>query len=332
MKKLMSALVAGTALTLSMQATTAQAMEELTVGYFLEWPMPFLAAKADGSYDEALGMKVNWVSFETGTAMSAAMASGDVQISVSQGLPPFVVATSGGQDLQLVDVAVSYAENQGCAVRKDLEITKDSAGELAGKKVAVPLGTAAHYSFIRQMDHFGVPLDSLQIVDMPPPEGGNALAQGAVDFACGYGGGWATMREHGDVLLTGAEKQEIGILVFDVTSVPAAFAAENGDTLAKFLKVTADANSAWNDGKSDEMLAVIAEQSGMDLEAARSAIGTMSFPTIEEQLSEAWLGGTAAGFMKGVADVFVEAGSIDSALDSYEGALNVEPLKAAQGM
>ena len=72
MKKLMSALVAGTALTLSMQATTAQAMEELTVGYFLEWPMPFLAAKADGSYDEALGMKVNWVSFETGTARSAA--------------------------------------------------------------------------------------------------------------------------------------------------------------------------------------------------------------------------------------------------------------------
>ena len=128
------------------------------------------------------------------------------------------------------------------------------------------------------------------------------------------------------------KKQEIGILVFDVTSVPAAFAAENGETLAKFLKVTADANSAWNDGKSDEMLAVIAEQSGMDLEAARSAIGTMSFPTIEEQLSEAWLGGTAAGFMKGVADVFVEAGSIDSALDSYEGALNVEPLKAAQGM
>lgn len=327
-KKTLTSFAAGAVVALSAQAAAA----EITVGYFLEWPMPMLAAKADGSYDAALGTKVNWVSFETGTAMSAAMASGDVQISVSQGLPPFVVAVSGGQDLQLVDVAVSYAENQGCAVHSDLEITLETAGELAGKKVAVPLGTAAHYSFIRQMDHFGVPLDSLQIVDMAPPEGAAALSQKAVDFACGYGGGWARMQEYGDVLLDGEAKQEIGILVFDVTSVPAAYAAENGEELAKFLKVTADANAAWAANPSDEMLAVIAEQAGMDTDAAKSAISTMKFPSIDDQLSEAWLGGNAASFMKGVGDVFVEAGSIDSALDSYVDAVNTGPLASAKGM
>ncbi len=332
MKKFTLGMIAGAMTAIAAGPAVADGHGEITVAYFLEWPMPMMVAKASGAYDEALGMKVNWVSFETGTAMSAAMASGDVQIALSQGLPPFVVATSGGQDLQLVDVAVSYAENQGCAVHSDLEIDKDSAGELAGKKVAVPLGTAAHYSFIRQMNHFGVPLESLQIVDMPPPEGANALAQKSVDFACGYGGGWARMQEVGDVLLNGAEKQEIGILVFDVTSVPASFAAENGETLAKFLKVTADANAAWAANPTDEMMATIAEEAGMDLDAAKAAIATMSFPTIDEQLSEAWLGGTAAPFMKGVADVFVEAGSIDSALDSYEDALNTGPLEAAKGM
>ena len=217
--------VAGAVMALSAQSASA----EITVGYFLEWPMPFLAAKASGEYDEALGMKVNWVSFETGTAMSAAMASGDVQISVSQGVPPFVVATSGGQDIQVIDVAVSYSENDNCVVAEALEIDKDSAAELAGKKVAVPLGTAAHYGFLRQMDHFGVDLASLQIVDMAPPEGAAALSQGAVDFACGWGGGLARMKEYGNVLLTGAEKQELGILVFDVTSAPAAFIAENSE-------------------------------------------------------------------------------------------------------
>lgn len=322
-------------LAVAMLATTAQvakAADELTVAYFLEWPMPFLAAKASGAYDEALGTKVNWVSFETGTAMSAAMASGDVQIAVSQGVPPFVVATSGGQDLQTVDVAVSYSDNDNCVVHADLEIDKDSAGELAGKKVAVPLGTAAHYGFLRQMDHFGIPLDSLQIVDMPPPEGANALGQKAVDFACGYGGGLASMREYGNVLLTGTEKEELGILVFDVTSSPASFVAENGDVVAKFLAVTAAANAEWNANKSDEMLAVIAEQSGMDVDAAKGAISTMKFPSADEQLSEKWLGGNAATFMKGVADVFVTAGSIDSALDSYTDAVNSAPLSAAKGM
>lgn len=332
MKKTVTGFIAGATMVMTGQAALADGHGEITVAYFLEWPMPMMAAKASGAYDEALGKKVNWVSFETGTAMSAAMASGDVQIALSQGLPPFVVAVSGGQDLQLVDVAVSYAENQGCAVHKDLEITLETASELAGKKVAVPLGTAAHYSFIRQMDHFGVPLDSLQIVDMAPPEGASALSQKAVDFACGYGGGWARMQEYGDVLLDGDAKQEIGILVFDVTSVPATYAAENGEELAKFLKVTADANAEWAANPSDEMLAVIAQQAGMDMEAARSAIATMKFPSVDDQLSEAWLGGNAATFMKGVADVFVNAGSIDSALDSYEGAVNTAPLEAAKGM
>lgn len=328
MKKTACAFVAGAVMAISAQSASA----EITVGYFLEWPMPMLAGKNSGAYDEALGMKVNWVSFETGTAMSAAMASGDVQMSVSQGVPPFVVAASGGQDIQIVDVAVSYSENDGCVVRADLEIDKDSASELAGKKVAVPLGTAAHYGFLRQMDHFGIDLASLQIVDMAPPEGAAALSQGAVDFACGYGGGLSRMKEYGNVLLTGDEKEALGILVFDVTSAPASFIAENGDLVAKFLRVTADENEAWNTSPSVDKLKVIAAESGMDYDAAESSIATMKFPSIADQLSEGWLGGNAQSYMKGVADVFVEAGSIDSSLDSYEDAVNTGPLKAASEM
>ena len=332
MKKTVSAFVAGAVMSLAATSAFADGHGEITVGYFLEWPMPMMVAKNSGAYDEALGKKVNWVSFETGTAMSAAMASGDVQLSVSQGVPPFVVAASGGQDIQVLDVAVSYSDNDNCVVASGLEIDKDSAGELAGKKVAVPLGTAAHYGFLRQMDHFGIEVASLSVLDMAPPEGAVALGQGAVDFACGYGGGLGRMKEFGNVLLTGDEKEALGILVFDVTTGPAAYIAENSETVAKFLKVTADANAAWAADPSDASLAIIAKEAGMDVEAARSAISTMKFPTVEAQLSETWLGGNAATFMKGVANVFVDAGSIDAALDDYTGAVNVGPLTAANGM
>ncbi len=328
-KKALASVAAAAVLAVS--APSAKALDEITLAYFLEWPMPFQYAKQMGTYDEALGVKVNWVSFDTGTAMSAAMASGDVHIAVSQGVPPFVVAVSGGQDLQVLDVAVSYSDNDNCVVHADLEIDKDSAGELAGKKVAVPLGTAAHYGFLRQMNHFGIDLASLEVVNMAPPEGAAALAQKSVDFACGYGGGLTRMKEHGNVLLTGAEKEALGILVFDVTSAPAAFIAENPDLVAKFLGVTASANYRWNqDTSNDELLSVIAKESGMDLAAARSAINTMSFPSRDEQLSDTWLGGNAQTFMKGVADVFVEAGSIDKALDTYENAVNSSPLAASK--
>jgi len=318
----------------ALSGTTAMADgHAITVGYFLEWPMPFQFAKVNGSYEEALGMEVNWVSFDTGTAMSAAMASGDVQLSVSQGVPPFVVATSAGQDLQMLDVAVSYADNDNCVVRSDLEIDAMSAGDLAGSKVAVPLGTAAHYGFLRQMDHFGVDVGSLEVVDMAPPDGAAAIAQGSVDMMCGWGGSLRRALEHGNTLLTGAEKTELGILVFDVTSAPTAWVAENEETVAKFLAVTAEANAMWNAGDMmDEMLPVIAQDAGMDVDATAQTLATFVFPSVEDQLGAAWLGDAAPSFLSGVAQVFVDAGSIDGALDSYEGAINTGPLASANDM
>jgi len=276
--------------------------------------------------------------------MSAAMASGDVQISVSQGVPPFVVAASAGQDLQVVDVAVSYADNDNCVVAEALEIDKTNARELEGKKVGVPKGTAAHYGFLKQMEHFGVDINSMEIVDMAPPDGAAAFAQGNLDMVCGWGGALRRMLQHGNVLLTGAEKTELGILVFDVTSVPASFAAEEaellskflkvtGELLSKFLKVTGDMNAMWNSGKhTDKMLPVIAKDSGMDLQATRDTINTFVFPSVEDQLSGQWLGGGAQTFMKGVAQVFLNAGSIDAARNTYEDAVNPIPLNDASTM
>ena len=326
-----AALATSTAILTGSQAL---AQEEITVAYFLEWPMPFQHAKVMGTYEEEMGVKINWRSFDTGTAMSAAMASGDVQISVSQGVPPFVVATSAGQDLQVVDVAVSYADNDNCVVAEALEIDKTNASELQGKRVGVPIGTAAHYGFLKQMEHFGVDITTMEIVDMAPPDGAAAFAQGNLDMVCGWGGALRRMLEHGNVLLTGDEKTELGILVFDVTSAPAAFVAEQGDLLAKFLKVTADANAVWNAGgaEAEAMIPVIAKDAGMDEQATAETMATFVFPSVDDQLSDKWLGGNAQTFMLGVANVFLEAGSIPAARDSYEDAVNTGPLSSAANM
>ena len=82
MKKYLAsaALAAGISLASFSQAL---ALDELTVAYFLEWPTPNQFAQANKVYEKELGIKVNWVSFDAGTAMSAAMASGDVHISFS---------------------------------------------------------------------------------------------------------------------------------------------------------------------------------------------------------------------------------------------------------
>ncbi len=333
--KLMGA-VAGIAMIAGAQSATAAGHGgEITVAYFLEWPMPFQFAKETGMYEAAMGgTKINWVSFDSGVAMSAAMASGDVQISVSQGIPPFVGAVSGGQDLQVVDVAVSYSENDNCVVASGLEIDKTSVAELAGKKVAVPLGTAAHYGFLKQMGHFGVDVGGMTVVDMAPAEGAAALSQGAIDMACGWGGALRRMKESGNVLLTGAEKEELGILVFDATTAPASFVAEEGELLAQFLSVTAAANAMWNAGgdSAAKMLPLIAKDAGMDEAATAETLAGFIFPSVDDQLGASWLGGGAQEFMGGVAQLFLDSGNIDAALDSYAGTVNTAPLTAAKGL
>jgi taurine transport system substrate-binding protein len=242
--------------------------------------MPFLYAKAEGLYEERLGVPVEWVTFDTGTAMSAAMASGDVDISISQGVPPFVTAVSAGQDLQALDVSVSYSENDNCVVQSSLEIDAANAGaELPGKRVGVPLGTAPYYGFLKQMEHFGVDVASLEVVDMAPPDGAAAFSQGQIDMFCGWGGHLRRALETGNVLMTGAEKETAGILVFDVTSSPSAFVSQNPDLVEGFLAVTHEMNDRWNAGgaEAEAMIPVLSQESGMDETAVAETMAAFDF-------------------------------------------------------
>jgi len=334
MKKFMKLAMAG-AMAVSMTATAKadSHIKELVVAYFLEWPTPNQYAQANKLYEKELGVKVKWVSFDAGTAMSAAMASGDVHISFSQGVTPFLVATAAGQDLQVVDVAVSYSDNDNCVVRSELEITKDNvAEELKGKKVAVPLGTAAHSGFLAQMKHFGIKESDLTIVDMAPSDSAAAFSQPNTDLAmaCGWGGSLRTMKQHGNTIISGAEKEKVVGKVFDVTSVPRAFAEENPKLLAKFLKVTADMNAKYAKDPAP-MMESIAKAAGMDAEGTKAVIGTFVFPSTAEQLSDEWMGGFVAKYLADSAAKLEASGKI-KALGDYNALVNAGPLEAASKM
>ena len=300
--------------------------DEITVAYFLEWPTANQVAQLEETYDEVMGVKVNWVSFDTGTAMSAAMASGDVQIAYSQGLVPFANAVTAGLPLKMVGVAVSYAENDNCVAATSAGITAENATDLEGQKVAVPIGTVAHYKMLREMEHLGVDIDQLELVDLAPADGAAALQRGDVAMACGWGGALARMKENGNILMTGAEMEAIGIKVFDVVSVTDDFASKHADLVTAFMQVTEDANLAYAaDPTANEQM--IADAAGMDVDASNDVLATFSFPTKEEQLSDDWMGGTVQTFIQEVADFFVEQGELEEALDSYDDMIDTSFLE-----
>ena len=325
MKKI-TMMTAGTALGLALMAGAASAQDKVTVAYFLEWPTANQVAQMEKTYDEALGVEVEWRAFSNGNEMSQAMASGNVDISYSQGLVPFVVAVTNGLPLEAVGVAVSYAEADNCIIRTDSGITQANATELEGKSVATPIGNVTHYKLLRMLDHLGVDASKVNFVQMSGADAAIAMMQGDVVMGCAFGGPVQRMMEVGAPLMTAEEQEAIGIRVFDLISVTKSFAENHPDLLTKFMQVTDEANAAYL-ADPGAALATIAQAAGMDEPATEELLGMFSFPSNEEQASEAWLGGTVQTFMKEVADFFVEQGQLDRAAEDYSSVVRTDFLQ-----
>jgi taurine transport system substrate-binding protein len=305
-------------------------LKEVAVAYFLEWPTANQVAQVEKLYDEAMGVKVKWVAFPNGNEMTRAMKSGDVHIAYSQGLIPYVVAVSGGVPLQLIGVAVSYAENDNCVVHRDAGVSKYNAHHtLEGKTIATPIGNVTHYKLLRTLEYLGVDVSKVNIVKMDGAPGAAALSQHRVDMACAFGGPLTRMKEVGYVLMSGKEQEAFGLLTFDVISTTKEFAEDHPDLVTKFMQVTEDANRAYAKNP-EKMQPIIAKAAGMKLADSNAFLEKFGFPSKKEQLSEAWFGGTLQAFCKGAADFFVKQKVIPTALDDYSPYITDKFLKAVK--
>ena len=271
----------------------AMAADEVNVAFFLEWATPNMIAKAEGAYDDAMGVKVNWTNFDAGTQMTEAMLAGDIDISYSQGLAPFITAVNANAPIKTIAVAVTYPSNP-CIVRADAGITADNASELEGKSVAVPLATMADYSFRMQMRALDVDLNEITIVDQVPADAVVSLADGSVDMACIFGGdSIKKAEEHGEYIMSYDAMAEAGIVAFDVVSVTEKFAQENPELVKAFIEATDEANKAFAADQSK--IGLIEKESGMDAETTANQMADMTFPTNEEQMSNFFNEGGLAG-------------------------------------
>ena len=293
-------LISTTAAAVLMSASV-HAADQLNVAFFLEWATPNQEAKVSRAYDDALGVPINWTNFDTGTAMTEAMLAGDIDISYSQGLAPFINAVNANAPIKLVAIAVQYPAND-CVIRTGEGIDKTNANELEGKAVAVPLATMADYSFRMMMRALDVDVSKVKVIDQAPADGAVSLADGAVSMACGFGAeSMAKMYEAGTPLMSPQDKIDAGIISFDVVSVTEKFAQENPEIVRTFLQVTHQANADFAAGKSD--IGVIAKDAGMSEEGAVAQMAEFIFPTAEEQLdnyfNESGMASVAIGVVGG---------------------------------
>jgi taurine transport system substrate-binding protein len=279
-------------------ALPAHAANEVNVAFFLEWATPNQIAKVENTYDDAMGVPVNWTNFDAGTQMTEAMLAGDIDISYSQGLAPFINAVNAGAPIKMIGIAVQYPAND-CVVRNGAGIDKTNATELEGKAVAVPLATMADYSFRMMMRALNVDTDEIRVIDQVPADAAVSLADGAVTMACGFGAdSMAKMYEAGEPLMNAADKKEAGIISFDVVSVTERFAQQNPELVRTFMEVTDQANKNW--ARDQSKIDVIAKDAGLSVESTRAQMESFYFPSNQEQLEKYFNKGGLADVAIGV--------------------------------
>ncbi|MFK8032788.1 MAG: ABC transporter substrate-binding protein [Hyphomicrobiales bacterium] len=325
-KKLALAMATGVSMAATFGLSTAKAIDTVTVAYFLEWPTANQVAQLEKTYDEAMGVEVEWRAFGNGNEMTQAMVSGDIQIAYSQGFVPFVVGISNGAPLKMVAAAVTYAENDLCVIRDDSGITQANAKELEGKKVATPIGNVTHYKLLKTLEHLKVNVNKVNLVQMNPADAAVALVRGDVVMGCAFGGSLDRMKTVGKPLMTGAEQEAIGINTFDIISVTDDFAKDHPDLVTKFLEVTEASNEAYK-ANPENAYATVSKAAGMDMDATIATMKNFGFPSVADQKGPNWLGGGVQVATKGVADVMVAAGGMDSALDDYSKFIDASFLK-----
>ncbi|PHP27059.1 taurine ABC transporter substrate-binding protein [Limimaricola cinnabarinus] len=316
------------ALTTSLTAGSALA-ETVTIGHFGN-PTPMQVARAEGKFEEATGWDIEWRKFASGSEVIAAMASGDIKLA-ELGSSPLAIATSQGVDLEMFMLAQVLGSAESLIARDGSEI--ETLEDLSGKRVAVPVGSTAHFSLMGALDHAGVEASDLTLLNMPPDQIAAAWEQGAIDAAFIWQPVQNQIAETGTRLATSADTAEWGYPTFDGWVVNAAFAAENAEAVTAFAKTMDEANAAYLADPAawtpeSEPVQTIAAETGADAAQIPTILEGFTFVPLSEQLGETWLGG-APETMRSTAQFLKDAGRIDRVAEDYSGFVNTEIGTAA---
>ena len=277
---------------------------------------PSRVPQADGTYEKVTGAKINWQKFDGGADVIAAIASGSLDIGYV-GSSPLAAAASRQLPIETIYVVGLISEAEGLAVKN---IAKPE--DLAGKKIATPFVSTAHYSLLTALKHWKVDPKSVQILNVRPPEIAAAWERGDIDGAYVWDPVLAQIKKSGTVLATSADVAKWGGTTFDAWIVSKKFADAHPEIVTGFVKVTGAAYASYRDkpeswGPSSPEAEKIAKLTGAKTEEVPALLKGYYFPKLEEQASADLLGG---GTVKAVAETskfLLEEGKIPAVLPDY---------------
>jgi taurine transport system substrate-binding protein len=330
MKKFASAL-AGGALAVATMATGALAQQtEVTIGYQAIYN-PWKVAIADGAFEEATGAKIKWVKFDSGSKAIAGLASGSVDIALA-GSSPIAAGVSRDLPIQLFWITENINDAEALVVRDGAGIAKPE--DLIGKRIGVPFVSTTHFHTLFALQTWGIDPTKVELLNLQPNAIAAAWQRGDIDAAFVWDPALGQIKQSGEVLITSGELAELGKATFDGLVVRTEFAEQNEAFLCGFVQTIAAADADWRDnpdtyGPESEKARKITTIAGGDPAQVAEVLALYDFPTLEQQASDAWLGGGVAVALEATSEFLKEQKQIDALLPDYGTAVNASFVEAA---
>jgi taurine transport system substrate-binding protein len=301
----------------SSTAALAQA-KEVTFAH-QDMLIPWRIVMESGELEKTTGYKINWRMFGGGGDVIKAMASGDVQIGEA-GSSPITAAASQGQDLKLFWILDDIADAEALIVRNGSGI--NSMKDLKGKKVATPFVSTAHYQLMVGMKLEGVDPKGVNVMNMRPPEIAAAWERGDIDATFIWDPVLSKIKGNGKSIATSGSIGAKGYPTFDGLVVNAKWAAANEAFMVALVKALAKADDEYRNNAAkwtvdSPQVKAVAKWTKADAKDVPAAMKLYKFPTMQEQLSAAWLGGGAAKAMTNTANFLKEQGRVQEVKANY---------------
>jgi taurine transport system substrate-binding protein len=293
--------------------------------------VPLRTIMESGELERATGYKINWRMFGGGGDVIRAMASGDVQIGEA-GSSPFAAAVSQGQNLNLFWILDDIADAEALVARNGSGIA--SARDLKGKKVATPFVSTSHYQLMVDLKLEGVDPKSVNVLNMRPPEIAAAWERGDIDAAFIWDPVLSKIKANGRTIASSGSIGKKGYPTFDGLVVDAKWAKDNEGFMVALVKALARADEDYRSNAAkwtadSPQVKAVAKWTKADAKDVPAAMALYKFPTLQEQLSAAWLGGGAAKALADTAVFLKEQGRVQAVLPSYGAFLNTSYVQKA---
>jgi taurine transport system substrate-binding protein len=272
-------------------------------------PTGDLVVKDKGMLEACMpNAKITWSQFSSGADVIQAFGADSADIGLI-GSSPATIAVS--EPLKLPIKVVWIQEVIGTAeslVVRDKAITKLS--DLAGKRVAVPFSSTAHFSLLQALSGAGlVPGQDVELINLAPDAMVAAWKGQQIDACWIWNPALGELSKTGTTIYSSADTAAAGMPTYDLSAATTAFVEANPAFMAQWARAQDNAVELikTDPKKASESIAI---QMGIPPAEAGDQLSGYIYLRAAEQAGAEWLGGKLGNDLIGTAGFLLEQGSI----------------------